>query len=71
VLSPREKEKFYSEWRPHEGGKCPFKKDRPVYVRIRCRSRADVERGEPRPAGSWERWSHDGGPGDIVEVKLP
>jgi len=58
------------DWTPHTGGNRPRTGDTALFVRIRCRSRAEVEeRQEPRPASWWKRWSHDGGPGDIIEWK--
>jgi hypothetical protein len=50
--------------KPDTGGRL-------VLVRIRCRSWGDVYRQqEPKAVADWPRWSHDGGPGDIVEFEI-
>ena len=59
-----------SEWHKHEGGRCPVDPETEIIARLRCLSRADVEGKPSRPAGQWPRWSHDNGPGDIVEWRL-
>lgn len=55
-------------WRTHDGKGRPRTGDSPLYVRIRVLSRMHVEAKQtPLPASAWRRWTHDGGPGDIIE----
>lgn len=62
------KTKADHDWRTHPGNGRPRTGERKLYVRIRVLSRQHVEtRQEPRPAKDWKRWTHDGGPGDIIE----
>lgn len=55
-----------SEWIEHRGLTCPVDGKTMVQVRIRCRTERDVEQQKPQPAEWWKRWTHNGGPGDIV-----
>lgn len=56
-----------SDWRPWTGGPAP---DCPkVKARLRCRTREDAEKQTPQEPKYWPRWTHNGGPGDIVEIK--
>ena len=57
-------------WRPWRGGPAPDVGGKKVYVRIRCMTRADALKREPQEVKYWPRWVQDGGPGDIVEVKI-
>jgi len=58
-------------WEAHDGKRRPRTGERKLYVRIRALSRSHVEqRQDPQPAHWWKRWSHDGGPGDIMEWRF-
>lgn len=55
---------------PWTGGPCPDTGGKKILARIRCRSRAEVERTQqPAMPESWKNWQHTGGPGDIIEIK--
>lgn len=58
-------------WYRHASGPRPRTGERRLYVRIRVLSRSHVDqRQEPQPAHWWKRWTHDGGPGDIIEWRF-
>lgn len=59
------------DWTQHDGRSRPKTKGRKIIVRIRCRTRTDVAEQEPQEPGWWRRWTHDGGPGDIMEWRYP
>lgn len=58
-----------SDWRPWHSGPRPDTGGKKIKARLRCVSREDAENQTPQLPEYWKRWTHDFGPGDIIEIK--